>query len=63
MGKSVHRLGTTALSLSMALIGLALIAQAVSGGSGVVVRLLLGALFLAGGCGRLYVLARGRKRT
>jgi hypothetical protein len=57
--KSVHRMGTVVLSVSMAIIGLVLIAQAASeGGSGTIVRLLLGFLFVAAGSGRLYLLAR-----
>jgi hypothetical protein len=57
-GKNVHRMTTMVLSLSMAIIGLALIVQALSGGSGVVVRMLLGVLFVVAGSGRLYLLAR-----
>lgn len=58
-GKSVHRMGTAVLSVSMAIIGLVLIVQAASeGGSGTIVRVLLGALFMAAGSGRLYLLAR-----
>lgn len=57
--KSVHRTGTAVLSLSMVVIGLVLVVQAASaGGGGLVVRLLLGVLFLAAGSGRLYLLAR-----
>ncbi|MGN6373482.1 MAG: hypothetical protein ACTHM1_10930 [Solirubrobacteraceae bacterium] len=62
--KSVHRTGTAVLSLSMVVIGLVLIVQSASeGGGGVVVRLLLGALFTAAGCGRLYLLARKGRGT
>lgn len=58
-GKSVHRMGTAVLSVSMAIIGLVLIVQAASqGGSGTLVRLLLGVLFVAAGSGRLYLLTR-----
>jgi hypothetical protein len=58
-GKSVHRVGTAALSASMAIIGLVLIVQAASeGGSGTIVRVLLGILFVAAGSGRLYLLTR-----
>lgn len=59
-GKGVHRITTVVLSLSMAAIGIVLLAQALSGGSGVVVRLLLGALFVAAGSGRLYLVHRRR---
>ena len=52
-------MGTAALSLSMAIVGLVLIVQAAAGGGrGTIVRLLLGALFVAAGSGRLYLLAR-----
>lgn len=58
-GKSVHRTGTALLSISMAIIGLVLIVQAIVGdGRDVVVRLLLGVLFVVAGSGRLYLLAR-----
>jgi hypothetical protein len=55
-GRQVHRSGTVVLSVLMAAIGLALIAQAVGGHGGVVSpRLLLGILFLAAGIARLYL--------
>jgi hypothetical protein len=55
-GRQVHRSGTFVLSLLMAVIGLALIVQAVGGHGGVVSpRLLLGALFLAAGIARIYL--------
>jgi hypothetical protein len=55
-GRRIHRSGTFVLSLLMAAIGVALIVQAVRGhGSVVSPRLLLGALFVAAGTGRLYV--------
>jgi hypothetical protein len=53
-GRQVHRSGTLLLSTVMAAIGLALIVQAVAGGA-LSVRLLLGALFVAGGVGRIFV--------
>lgn len=57
-------MGTTVLSLAMAIIGLVLIVQAaVGGGSGLVVRLLLGVLFVMAGSGRLYLLARKSRGT
>jgi hypothetical protein len=63
-GKNLHRMSTAVLSLSMMAIGLALIAQAVSGSThGTIVRALLGALFLAAGVGRLYLLARKSRRA
>jgi hypothetical protein len=63
IGRRLHRSGTFVLSLLMAAIGVALIVQAVDGHSGgtISVRLLLGALFLAAGVGRLYAeVKRGR---
>ena len=58
-GRQAHRRATLVLSLAMVAIGLALLAQAVSGSaSGLVGRGLLGLLFVAAGCGRWYVQAR-----
>lgn len=55
-GRQAHRSGTLVLSLLTAAIGVALIVQAVSGNGGALSpRLLLGALFIAAGAGRLYV--------
>ena len=49
-------MGTFVLSLAMAVIGLALIVQALTGhASSISPRLLLGVLFIAAGCGRWYV--------
>ncbi len=60
-GRGAHRTGTFVLSLLMAAIGVALIIQAAGeGGSVISARLLLGALFLAAGAGRLYILRKGR---
>jgi hypothetical protein len=54
-GRQAHRSGTLVLSLLMAVIGVALIVQAVDGDGGALSpRLLLGALFIAAGAGRLY---------
>ena len=62
IGRQAHRAGTWVLSLLMAAIGVALIVQAVAGhGSALSPRLLLGALFIAAGVGRLYLeVRRGR---
>ena len=58
-GRQAHRAGTIALSLAMVAIGLALVVEAIAGRGGVVsIRLLLGAMFVAAGSGRLYVQAR-----
>jgi hypothetical protein len=55
-GRGVHRTGTFVLCLLMALIGVALIVQALSGhGSALSPRLLLGLLFIAAGAGRSYL--------
>jgi hypothetical protein len=62
-GRQAHRMSTLVLSLLMGALGLALIVQAVSGGSLLSPRLLLGLLFVAAGAGRWYVevrRARGR---
>ena len=61
-GRELHRVGTLVLSLSMAIIGIALIAQAVAGDGGVASSL-LGALFLAAGLGRVYVERKRGRRT
>ena len=57
-------MGTFVLSLAMIAIGLALIVQALTMQSGsLTTRLLLGALFVAAGCGRGYLeIRRGRPR-
>jgi hypothetical protein len=62
-GRQVHRSGTQVFSLLMAAIGVALIAQVLSGDGGVLsARLLLGVLFLAAGIARLYLeRKRGRE--
>jgi hypothetical protein len=63
-GRQVHRTGTLLLSLVMAVIGLALISQALGGDGGVISpRLLLGVLFLAAGLGRGYLEVRRSRRT
>lgn len=55
-GRQVHRTGTAALSLAMVTIGVALAVEAIVASGGVVaMRLLLGVLFVAAGCGRLYI--------
>jgi hypothetical protein len=62
IGRQAHRTGTFVLSLLMAIIGVALIVEAVGGrGSAISPRLLLGVLFFAAGAGRLYAeVKRGR---
>jgi uncharacterized membrane protein len=59
IGRQVHRSGTFVLSLLMAVIGIALIVQAVVGHGGAISgRMLLGVLFLAAGVARLYLEAK-----
>ncbi|HYM44643.1 MAG TPA: hypothetical protein VES65_00575 [Solirubrobacteraceae bacterium] len=61
-GRGIHSAGTVVLSLLMAVIGVALLVQAIGGhGSVISGRLLLGVLFVAAGVGRLYVQARRRQ--
>jgi hypothetical protein len=61
-GRNVHHMGTSVLSLAMVVIGLALLVQALSAHlTSITSRLLLGALFIAAGCGRGYVELRRRR--
>jgi hypothetical protein len=63
-GRGVHSTATRVLSLLMAAIGLALIVQVAAGHGGIASpRMLLGALFVVVGCGRLYLQTRGSGRT
>jgi hypothetical protein len=63
-GRQVHRTGTWALSLAMAAIGIALVAEAIGGEGGVVsIRLLLGLMFIAAGGARIYLEIRRDKRA
>jgi hypothetical protein len=63
-GRQVHRSATIALSALMALVGAALIVEALGGHGGLLsARTLLGALFLAAGVGRLYVEVRRGSRA
>jgi hypothetical protein len=54
-GRGVHRAGTVVLSLVMAGLGVAFLVQAASSNGSVATHLLLGALFLAAGVGRLVI--------
>lgn len=55
-GRRIHRSTTVALSVLMALIGLALAGEAIAGQGGVLSpRMLAAVMFLAAGLGRLYV--------
>jgi hypothetical protein len=63
-GPHVHRTGTLVFSLVMAVIGLALLVQALGGDGGVLSpRLLLGVLFIAAGAGRVYLEVRRSRGT
>jgi hypothetical protein len=63
-GPHVHRTGTLVFSLAMAVIGLALLVQALGGDGGVLSpRLLLGVLFIAAGAGRVYLEVRRSRGT
>jgi hypothetical protein len=60
--RRLHRSAAMALSALMLLIGLALAVEAVASGAVLSPRLLLGALFVAAGVGRLYIeVRRGRR--
>ncbi len=58
-GRQVHRFATVALSVLMAVIGVALAIESIGSGASLLSgRLLLGVLFLVAGVGRLYIVAR-----
>jgi hypothetical protein len=58
-GRRIHRSSAMALSVLMALVGVALLVEAIGGHGDVLsARSLLGALFLAAGAGRLYLEVR-----
>jgi hypothetical protein len=61
-GRRLHRSATIALSTVMVLIGVVLVIEDLAGTATLSPRLLLGALFLAAGCGRLYLEARRGSR-
>jgi hypothetical protein len=64
LGRNIHQAGTLVLSAVMVIIGVALIVQALAGGSSILSgRLLIGLLFAAAGCGRIYVELRRGRRT
>jgi hypothetical protein len=64
-GRRVHRSATLTMSVLMAAIGVVLVVRALvaSGGGSVALLLVLGVLFLAAGCGRLYVERRRGRGT
>jgi hypothetical protein len=58
-GRGVHRGATLVLSLAMVVVGLAVLGESIGEHTGgLSSRLLLGVLFVAAGCGRLYLLHR-----
>jgi len=61
--RRLHRSGTVLLSVAMLVIGVALMVQTAAGtGSAVLVRLLIGALFVVAGAGRLWLASRRAPR-
>ncbi len=59
-GRDVHRTTTRILSLLIIGIGVALVAATLAKGGGPLAKgVLLGAVFVAGGAGRLYLTTRG----
>jgi len=63
MNGTVHRTGTFVLSLMMAVIGLALMTQAVTGAGVISPRMILGLLFVAAGGLRIYLEIRKGRQT
>jgi hypothetical protein len=61
-GSEVYRLGIFVLSIAMAVVGIALIAESLIAGGAILARVLLGVLFLAAGAGRLYMQRIHRSR-
>lgn len=57
--RQVHRGGTTVMSLLMVVIGIAILVRTItSGGGALALGIVLGALFVLGGAGRLWVARR-----
>lgn len=52
-------LATLILSAAMVLIGVALVVQTLVRGDAAVLRIVMGCLFVAAGCGRVYLQTRG----
>jgi hypothetical protein len=58
--RQIHRSSTRAMSFVMVVIGIAIIVRTIVAGGGVAATgILLGALFVVGGAGRLYLQFRG----
>ena len=61
-GPNLHASTTSLLSLLMLIIGVGLVVRTVTlGGSIFAIGVIMGVLFVAAGCGRLWVAARGSK--
>lgn len=61
-GRNLHASTTTVLSALMIIIGAGLIARTLTLGGGIVaIGVIMGVLFVAAGCGRLWVARRGPK--
>jgi uncharacterized membrane protein HdeD (DUF308 family) len=57
-GSQAHRSATVVLSVLMVVIGVALLVEALSAGSPLSPRMVLGVLFVVAGMGRLYLVIR-----
>jgi multisubunit Na+/H+ antiporter MnhB subunit len=58
-GRQLHRTSTRVLSIAMILIGIALLVRTLlAGGGAIATGVILGALFIAAGAGRLYLQSR-----
>jgi multisubunit Na+/H+ antiporter MnhB subunit len=58
-GRQLHRTSTRVFSIAMILIGVALLVRTLlAGGGAVATGVILGALFIAAGAGRLYLQSR-----
>ncbi|HEX6391381.1 MAG TPA: hypothetical protein VFZ89_18095 [Solirubrobacteraceae bacterium] len=58
--RDLHRSATNALSMTMVVIGIAMLVSTIARGGGpLAVGILLGVLFIAAGAGRIYVARKG----
>ncbi len=62
-GRGIHRTGTVLMSLVMAGLGVAFLVEAVVSSGSVATHVLLGALFLAAGAGRLAIERKRGQRS
>lgn len=59
-GRDAHRASTQLLSLALIVVGVAVLVRTITAGGGVLaIGVLLGALFVAAGAGRLWASRRG----